>query len=303
MVTLLVALAVFGIVGFAPVRAHADALSVTVADDSVSVEAVGVPLADVLAKIGENAHARVLIESILAEDVAKARVSASFTALPMGAALRRLLQGRNFVLVYGSSGVDEIRVYVDGRTGFRALDASQSGRDTVTAKNTKRAPPVAQAPPPDDPVKVARLRETALGDPDVTARVEALEELGNVEDPKPLIDTLVEALGRERDRKVLGTVLDLVEQQKDAVPASALRAFVTSNRDGSARVQALELLVEQAGADQDTRLLLQTLSKSDANPTVREAAQSLLDDLPAPRGVPKSQAPPTARPQGRSGSQ
>src|SRR5262245_26651294 len=131
MITVLVALAAFGIAGLAPVRVAADALSVTVADDSVSVEAVGVPLTDLLARIGEKAHARVFIESILTEDVAKARVSASFTALPMGAALRRLLQGRNFVLVYGSSGVDEIRVYVDGRTGFRALDAAPSGRNTV----------------------------------------------------------------------------------------------------------------------------------------------------------------------------
>ena len=303
MVAVLFALAVLGISTLAPLQARADTLAVTVADDSVSLEAVDVLLTDVLVTIGEKARARVLIESILTGDLGKARISTSFTRLPMNDALRRLLQGRNFVLLYGAAGVDEIRVYVDGKTGFSELNRSKPGGDAAAgpkarAAQQKVSPSPAPQKAPDDAAKVARLRQAALSSPDAAARVEALQELGDIEDAALVTETLVQALGRERDSTVLETLLEVVGQRQDAIPSSALRAFATSDRDGAARVQALEMLVEQAGSDQATRVMLTTLSKNDASPAVREAAAGLLEDLQAPPVAARPQNPTTMRPPG-----
>jgi HEAT repeat protein len=117
---------------------------------------------------------------------------------------------------------------------------------------------------------------------DPTARLEALEELSETEDTSYLLESVIEALAGERDAKVLEGLVDIV-RDRGPIPAGPLRALVTSDRDGSARAQALELLVEHAGDDQGTRTLLRTLSRNDPSEHVRDTAGMLLDDLQTPR--------------------
>src|SRR5262245_22930153 len=277
--------AVFLLSGAMVTEVQAGEPTVTLVEGKLSLEAQDVPLSEVLIKIGEAAKARVLIESILASEVAKDRVSMSFTQLPIDDALRRLLRGRNFILSYGATGVDEIRVYVDGKTGFREVTTSKPGPAAMPRPGPgPAAPPSAGAS--DDAATAARLRRTALSSPDAAARVEAFEELADVDDDKLVVDTVVQALARERDSKVLEALIEVVQQKRDLIPPEALRAFVTSDRDGAARAQALEVLADRVGPDAATRSLLRTLARNDSSRAVREAAQDLLEgmeDEPPPR--------------------
>ena len=264
-----------------PGHVPAGPLTVQVTEGTLTVHAVDVPLADVLTAIGQRARARVLIESVLEDQVGKERITASFAALAMDEGLRRLLKNRNFILGFSATGVDEIRVYIDGRTGFRDLTAREREPSKLSATPPRRNREAA-APPPEDRAKLARLRQLTLTSPDPTARLEALEELGETEDTAYLLESVIEALGRERDAKVLEGLIDIA-RDRGPIPAAPLRALVTSDRDGTARAQALEMLAEYTEGDQGTRALLQTLSRNDPSERVRETAGTLLDDLQAPR--------------------
>jgi hypothetical protein len=160
--------------------------------------------------------------------------------------------------MYGPAGVDEVRIYVDGKTGYRELT------------------------PPDDPVEVGRLRQTVLNGPDASARAEALDELSNIRNTELLVDTLAQVLAGERDSKVLQTLFEVAAQQHDRIPSEALRTFVTSDRDGTPRAQAVELLADQAGDDLATRALLRSLATNDVSDEVREAAKTALENMEEP---------------------
>jgi hypothetical protein len=175
----------------------AETLSVIVADGTLSLEATNAPLDRVLIKIGETIHARIVIETILAEDLAKARVDTSFIRVPVTAALRRLLRGRQYVMLYGPAGVDEIRVYVDGASGYRELTPP----DPLTQSRPTSIPLAGW--PPDDLAAIARLRQAVLHGPDASARAEALDELSNIRNTRLVVETLAEVLARERDSMVL----------------------------------------------------------------------------------------------------
>ena len=258
------------LLGSSPGQAVAGALTVEVAAGTLSVDAVDVPLGDVLVAIGQRAKARILIESVLEDPVGKERVTASFKKIPMDDGLRRLLKNRNFVLGFGATGVDEIRVYVDGKTGFRDLMAKS--REPAERSRPAKARP---DPAPEDRAKLAQSRHLMLTSPDPTARLEALEALSETEDTAYLLESVTQALGRERDAKVLEELINTVREH-GPIPLAPLRALVTSDRDGSARAQALELLAEYAEGDQGTRALLERLSRSDPSEQVRETASSLL---------------------------
>jgi hypothetical protein len=250
-------------------------LRVSVTGTGVSLEAVDVPLDQVLRKLGEAMRARIIIETVLASDLGKTRVTRSFTDLPAVQAFGRLLVGRNYALLQGPGGVDEVRVFVDGSTGYRDLTAAPR-----FAPRRGRAPePSPTAEPVDDPAEVARLRQAALNASDPSARREALEELSTMNDTTMLKDTLIQALARERDSRVLETVLALGAQHDDALPFEALRSFVTSDRDATARTIALDHLVSRGGNDPSTRNLLTTLAANDASEEVRDAAKNALESL------------------------
>lgn len=223
------------------------------------------------------------MESAVAADVRRARIDASFSRVSPVVAVRQLLWGRTHALRYGPSGIQEIVVQADGKTGY--LELSAPGRTTPPGTPVPWSPPER---PADDPVKVAALRRTALDAADAGARREALEELADIRDAGLLVDTLVQMLARERETNVLMTVLDVASQQKGRIPPEALRAFAASDRDGSVRAEALELLVAHDGVEPAARALLRTLAGSDGSRHVREEAARILATLERP---PASRAP------------
>ncbi len=76
--------------------ARAPILEVKITGNSVSVRLEQAPLRDVLAKFSAQAGIKVSVR----EDVGPHPLSDRFSALPIGQAIRRLLEGTNFILVY-----------------------------------------------------------------------------------------------------------------------------------------------------------------------------------------------------------
>ena len=283
------AVVLLGVLALVPAARAADAtLSVSAADRAVSVTAVQRPLDEVLREVGKAIHARIVIESVLAGELARARVDVSLTRVAPTLAFRRLLVGRQYVLMLGPHGVDEVRIYVDGTTGYQELTPPDP-----LAKRELTAMARADGPPPDDPAEVARLRRAVLDDPDASTRRAALVDLSGVLDPASLIGTLTQMLGRERDSKVLEALFAIAAQQQERLPADALRAFAAGDRDGSARALAVDMLATLSGDDPATRTLLRSLVASDATAAVRETAQTVLESLAHP--VPPAPASGTSR--------
>ena len=220
----LLAATALALIGWVPVRAQAGPLTVEMTQTTLSVNADDVPLAEVLLAIGQRAKARILIESVLEDQVGKERVTTSFAGLAMDDGLRRLLKNRNFILGFGPSGVDEIRVYIDGGTGFRDLTAGPREAAVPTGPARPTGPVRRREPseaPAEDRARLTQLRQTTLSSGDATARLEALEELSETQDTAYLLDAVVEALGRERDAKVLEGLLDVV-QDRGPIPVAPL---------------------------------------------------------------------------------
>jgi hypothetical protein len=149
---------------------------------------------------------------------------------------------------------------------------------------------------------VRQLRHAVLTSPDASVRAEALDELSSIRDTRMLLDTLAEILARERDSKVLQMVIELAAQQHERIPPQALRTFVSSDRDGMARAQAVELLADQAGADPPTLALLKSLASKDASAAVKEAAKTALEGLEGPPAPPASALNMTRRPPANAGN-
>ena len=272
------AVVLLGVLALAPAARASDAtLSVSAADRTVSLTAVQRPLDEVLREVGKALHVRIVIESVLAGELAKARVDVSLRGVSPVLAFRRLLAGRQYVLMLGPHGVDEVRVYVDGTTGYQELTPPDP-----LAKPELTSIPLADGGLPDDPAAIARLRRMALNDPDATARRAALVDLSGLRDPAPLVETLRQMLARERDSKVLETLFGIAAQQQEHLPADTLRAFAASDRDGAARALAVDMLASLSGEDPATRALLRSLAGSDASAAVRETAQTALENLAHP---------------------
>src|SRR5512132_189746 len=262
-----------------------ESLTVTVADGHVSLRAVDAPLDRVLIELGEALHARIVIETVVAGEL-RTPVTRSFSGVPPVLAFRRLLVDRNYSVTQGPAGVEEVRIFRKGTTGFRQLTADRVGKGQPTSI------PLAE-PSPADPAELSRLRQVALEAPDASARRDALDELSSLADAALLRDTLTQALARERDGRVLETVFAVAARQEDAVSAETLRSFVSSDRDGTARAQGVDLLAAQAGDDPATRALLRRLVSGDPSSDVREAARSALHDLETP--APEAPAPAKRR--------
>jgi len=189
-------------------------------------------------------------------------------------ALRRALQGKNYILIYWTTRLGEVRVFGEGETSIRYLAVAP-------APALKGPRPVRQSGEPGRPTVdgPGRLRSEALGNPDPAERASALDRLAASSDRALALWTALDVLEREREPEVLESALNLLSAQ-ESVPVEPLLRIAVAGRDPTQRVQALELAAEQGKADPRVRGLLKTLSTDQAE-EVREAAQRLLEDLDA----------------------
>src|SRR5262245_48391044 len=89
----------------------ASPLTVKIDGDRLSVAASGVSLAQILTEIARVSHIDIRLESAIEADVEKASSTVNLDRVPVEDGLRRLLQGRNMMLLYDKAGLVEVRVY------------------------------------------------------------------------------------------------------------------------------------------------------------------------------------------------
>jgi len=235
---------------------EAPRLEVALSDGRLSVDAAEVPLQSVLDRIGELSGARVRFGD---GDASNARepITIAFAGLPLEDGLRRLLKGKDFVLAYARSRLEEARVY-----------------STAPAASAGAAVHAPAAPDAD----VARLRGEALTNPDPQARLRALEGLAANADQRAALDAVVDVLEREANPGLLERALDIVRGES-SVPLGPIVKLAIGNPAPAVRTKALGCLGEQVSRDPRARQTLEAAAAADPAPGVRTAARTLLQQL------------------------
>jgi len=197
------ALALAALAGPGAARSDDDApaLTLTVSDGRVSLDARDAPLQAILDEIGDRTGLRVRFDEPGTAQIGDELVTLTLDAVPVEEALRRLLRERDFVLVYAPGRPAEAHVY--------SRSAEAAGGEAPPAASVSSAPPAE----PVDRNGAAALRNEALGNPDPAARARALEGLAASADQKATRDTLLEVLEREHVPGLLRRALDIVGLQ------------------------------------------------------------------------------------------
>lgn len=243
--------------------------------DLLSVNARQTPLGDVLAEVARRAGFE--LSAVL--PLAGRRVSVSFDALSLEHALRRLLAGESFALVYRSTpaGARLSRVLLlgphDGPLGAPEPEGSAStlGRrlDEDVDEAPRFLPEDAQAFDPDGPLEVLLV---LARHPDYRMRARALEALSARPDDPRAWQTLLER-ARDPEPRVRNVVVGLLGPHLRRWPGaeevvwSALRDIIAPVR-GTALLALWEAASPRAG--DALRLAL-----GDADLAVRALAEAL----------------------------
>jgi len=242
-------------------------ISLSVRDGRLSLDAQGAPLAAILDEIGDRTSVRVQIDEPGGAQLADELVTISLHDLPVEEALRRLLRGRDFVLVSSAGRPPEAHVY--GRsTGAAAAPAPAA------------SPSSAPAGEPVDRGSIAALRHQALTDPDPAARSRALEGLAASAEQRAARDAVLEVLDRESNPGLLQRALDIVGADR-TIPLEPLVRLAMSNPAPEVRVKALTQLAAHVARDPRARQTLELAAADDDTPGVRDAARALLQQVNA----------------------
>lgn len=237
-------------------------LRIAVSDGRVSAELEDASLADVLARLAEQAD----LQARVAPEAGARTLSASFDALPLEQALARLLRGTSHVLVRDPAG-----------EGWRLW---------VLASGAAAAPPAARRPSARQAASTQALPEAdrlvfdLRHAPDPEQRAAALVAL-SVAYPTQFVAVLADAFS-DPDLAVRETALDLVASapEDDVVPrASKLALLEQVSRTDAApqmRGEALSLL---AALDEGRAREAAMRMRDDPDEALREEAQALLESL------------------------
>ena len=250
---------------------------VTTEDGRVSLDVREAPLRKVLDEIRDRTGVRVRLDDAGQAKIADEIVTIQMESVPVETALRRLLRDKDLVLVYSPNRLAEAHVY--GRS------AGRPAAEPPPAASVGSGPAAAAGSGPAGAAEsretVARLREQALTNADVTARAQALEGLAAQPDQRAVRDVVLEVLDRESDPRLLQRALDIAGRDR-TIPLEPLVKLAGSSPAPDVRVKALTQLVEHATRDPRVRQTLETSAASDPEPNVRDAARTLLQRVPAP---------------------
>ena len=249
-------------VGPAPVVGSAAGVTrVRVVDGRVTLDAHDAELVSVLSAMAKQAGVTLVVGRAPA-----VTVSTSFAGVPLDEALRRVLQGQSFVLVYGRDGAPaEIRVFESAPSGVSSRGPTAPA---PAATDTATPPPT---PAESRPQAVRQLVEDVAKDADPSVRARAAAALGHVGGDVP-VAALANALGDDAPIVRIQAVESFARLQR----AAALPVLSTMLKvDAHPRVrEAVARALGSLGTD-DARQALTTATE-DADPGVREAAERAL---------------------------
>ena len=202
------------------------------------------PLAEVLQAIGEQAGIDIKIRGDLT-----ARITNSFTDIPLEEGIRQLLRGQSFALSYGPSTSDAKRSSL--------IEISVIARSRVEPAGT-----VGKVSTPSEARdKLQRIRALAR-----RKDAEAIGELSSLaaSDPSPSVRRqAVSALGGLRTQEALAPLTRALADQSSSVRIQALRGI--KNLKGTEAIKDLRVTVA-----------------NDPDPTVRRQAVRLLSEIQSP---------------------
>lgn len=268
-----------------PASADGPSASISVTADAggprLSVTSRTVPLGALLADVARLAGFRVT-EMVPTERT----VSVEFTGLSLDQALKQLLAGESFVLVYGETGPGGSTVRKVILLGSSPLEPASSGGAKAGPSDGGDVAPVSEEPPrmvpqdaqafnPDGPLEHL-LALTVHRDPRMRkAALEALTLHGEDERARrALMDGI-----RDPDPNIRAVALGLVSRFVTAWPG-AEEVVLTALRDPVARVRQLAVRwISQAPTPRLSAALY--LALGDEHPGVRALTAALLRGAPA----------------------
>ena len=283
-----VALLVAGLVAAPPARADdPPAITLIVRNGLLSLEARDAPLQAIIDEITDRTGVRVRFDERSATALDEL-VAIDLHDVPVEQALRLLLRDRDLVFVYGPGRLAEARVYARAEPRLAAVPPAASVSSNPAAApqaafgpgaSTPSAPP---ATTPLDSATLARLRREALESRDPAVRGRALEGIAAAGDPASTRDAVVAMLDRESNSGLLQRALDLVADDR-TIPLEVVIKLALANPAPDVRLKALTHLGADAGRDTRARQTLEASATNDPAPNVRDAARTLLQQLPPAR--------------------
>jgi hypothetical protein len=247
-------------------------LSVRWKAGKLSLEAEGAPLAEVLRAVSGATGIRVTGAQGLTS-----RVSTQFTNVDLLPALKRLLAGVDHVIVAGprDSSPDETRVVILG--GAAEFEPGPARPDLEADSSNLR----------EEPEAIAQEQEASLEEEPETPHesVVALED-----EQEAVLQARLTALQSAANNGDWDSLRRYLQDSDPAVQAAAFEAMAALDKAGAirdllahvkdtrqpTRFQALELLVQGAGADEQTVMSVLTEALQDPDPAFNAYAVQML---------------------------
>lgn len=247
--------------------------SISVRGNRVSVTVEAAPLGDVLVALGR----RVPFKVSLRGEVGAGLISITLSDVELERGVEQLLRGTSYVVIYGDAPATSASLTtprIAELVVWSGVDGPSHRKPSAAGTATRAGSSPGEAAEAEEVARHESLERVALASPDLGERVDALRALATRHGPTTGA-TLAAALG-DPDEDVRGTVLTLLRETGDPVPADLLARLARDDQSIQLRMQALGLLVERApevaGAALEGAL-------HDPDAVVREQAERLRDDL------------------------
>ncbi len=253
----------------ATVVAAQPAVHFSFAEGKLSGRASRVPLADALRALQQATGADLVgLRSVQGQEV-----SFDIAGLPLERALERVLRHRSFVAVLGSGADGERLVRLVLGPGPAEAPLPAARRDPAPSAP---APPSASTQTSLDALHAEVLQGRSPGER--LAAIEAMREARADEDPERVASTLEAALAGDPDSLVRQAALQGL-RSRGALTVPALLDAASHDADAAVRLAALDALRTHAMEDPRIFEVVGALAGSEADPSVRAAAEALHRDM------------------------
>ena len=228
----------------------------------LTVDVQDAALNQVLTTIAAQGKFRVLFV-----DPAQHRISLAFADLPLKKGLEELLKGHDHIFRYSGKNGSLSTVAVYAR---KTSTTPPQSLQRQPAQHTQGIDP--QSIDPDEP-DVALLSAQALGSPDKDVRLEAVEELADLDNPAETAHVLTEVLLKDENSDVREAALESLADFEDQDFQRHAASLSINDSEQDIRMRAVEILTDIE--DWDT---LRDVAQTHDDPEIRALANDALED-------------------------
>ena len=223
----------------------------------MTVDVQDTPLNQVLTTVAEQGKFRVLFV-----DPAQNRISLAFADLPLKKGLEELLKGYDHIFRYSGKNGSLSMVAVYAR---KTRTTPTQSLQRQPAQHTQAIEP--QGIDPDEP-DVALLAAQALGSPYEDVRLEAVEELADLDNQAETAHVLTEVLQKDENSDVREAALESIADFEDQDLQRRAASLSINDSEQDIRMRAVEILTHIE--DWDT---LRDVAQAHDDPEIRALAK------------------------------